>query len=249
MSAFDNGFDTLKRHYGFLENTGTRVIVVFRSLPADPTNALVVHLDALPDSWRDELLNCVNSQAGQSTVDLYTALQHRSFSDGSNVLNGLHTHQHLRKVPVSQVMMTPLTGQKVPLKLVNDSIDKKSIVEEVVAPKAEIEIDPVVLAKGLLAEAAELEKQALAKKQEAWTLDPTLKPNKTGPAPLTAEERAQSDIEIKAKRLERDRKNAEKAKVEKKEKALTDKINKKILRDATRTTPVELPDDLASAGE
>lgn len=234
----------IKKHYGYLENTGTRVIVVFRSLPAEPTNALVIPLDSLPDGWRDEVLNAVNSQAGQATVDLYTALQNRSFSEGTNVLTGLHTHGHLRKVPVSQVTMTPVTGQKVPLAMVNAACDKKldTYVEDVattaVPADAVKEIDPIVLAKALIVEATLLEETAEAKRNEAYSLAPELKPTR-GRTALPEDEKAKSLAAQKEKRLERDRANAAKAKVDKKEQALNDKVTKKILRDAARSETVD----------
>lgn len=249
----------MKKHYGYLENTGTRVVVVFRFLPADPTNALVVALDSLPDGWRDEVLNAVNSQAGQKTVDFYTALQNRNFSDGTNVLNGLHNYGLLKKVPVSQVMMTPITGQKVPLAMINASVsntldqyiaDEASKIETV-APVIEKEIDPVILANGLLAQADVLEKQAselvlqsTAKRNEAYALAPSLKPVlNAGRPPLNETEKAANLLDRKQKRLERDRANAAKAKVEKTEQALLEKINNKVVRDSKRTAPIEKKED------
>lgn len=234
----------IKKHYGYLENLGTRVIVVFRSLPAEPASALVIALDSLPDGWRDEVLNAVNSQAGQATVDLYTALQNRSFSEGTNVLTGLHTHGHLRKVPVSQVTMTPVTGQKVPLSMVNAACDKKldTYVDAAavvpVSTDAVKEIDPVVLAKALIVEAALLEETALAKRTEAYSLAPELKPGR-GRTALAEDEKAKSLAAGKEKRLERDRAAAAKAKVDKKEQAMNDRVNKKILRDAARSEAVD----------
>jgi len=239
----------IKKHYGFLENTGTRVIVIFRFLPAEPNNALIVSLDAMPDAWRDEVVNATNTQAGQTTVDLYTVLQHRSFSDGTNVLSGLHTHGLLRKVPVSQVIMTPITGQKVPLALINASVNNKvdEYIQETADAEAEaaglVAIDPEVLAKGLIAEATLLKEQADSKFAEAYALAPHLKP-KAGrpPKELDAETKAARRKEM---RLESDHKLVEKRKVEKVENAITEKVNKKILRDAERPAPIEVVEELS----
>ena len=234
----------LRKHYGYLNNTGTRIIVVFRELPTDPKHALVVSLDSLPDAWRDEVLNAVNSQAGQATVDFYTALQNRNFSDGSNALTGLHQRGYLKKVPIEQVTMTPLTGQKVPLSLINASINKTLdtyVADEVAATPAEIAvtIDPVVLAEGLLTEAKMLEVQAEAKRNEAYALAPSLKPGRGRPAQLDEDDKARIALERKEKRKARDQANVIKAKEEKKIQDAKDRLDKKILRDANKVSTVQ----------
>lgn len=232
--------DGMKRHFGFLTNTGTRIIVVFRALPADPKNALVVSLDSLPDSWRDEVINACNSQAGQATVDFYTALQNRTFSDGSNALTGLHQRGYLKKVPVDQVMMTPLTGQKVPLALINASIDKtmdQYVADQAAPTPAEVAvtIDPKVLAEGLLIEAKLLETQAEGKRTEAYSLCPELKPGRGRPQ-LDEEAKARVAAERREKRKIRDQELLAQSKIDKKAKAAQDRIDKKILRDAEKVT-------------
>ena len=232
----------MKRHYGYLDNTGTRIIVIFRALPAEPDNALVVSLDSLPDSWRDEVLNACNSQAGQNTVDFYTALQNRNFSDGSNALTGLHQRGYLKKVPVSNVTMTPLTGQKVPLKMINASIDKtmdKYVADEAPASPVEaaVAIDPKVLAEGLLLEAKLLEAQVEAKRTEAYSLCPELKPGRGRPQ-LDEDAKARVAAERKEKRKIRDQEILAQSKLDKKAQAAKDRLDKKILRDANKATPV-----------
>lgn len=231
----------LKKHYGYLDNTGTRIIVVFRALPADPKHALVVSLDSLPDAWRDEVINACNSQAGQQTVDFYTALQNRNFSDGSNALTGLHQRGYLKKVPVSQVMMTPLTGQKVPLALINASIDKTmdQYIADQTAPTVEeaaVTLDPKILAEGLLIEAKLLESQAEGKRAEAYTLCPELKPGRGRPQ-LDEEAKLRVAAERKEKRKIRDQELLAQSKIDKKAQAAKDRLDKKILRDAEKPAP------------
>jgi hypothetical protein len=247
----------LKKHFGYLDNTGTRILVVFRKIPNDEKSALVVSLDSLPDSWRDEIINAANSQAGQATVDFYTTLQNRNFPDGSNALNGLHQRGFLKKVPVAQVIMTPITGQKVPLGLINASIDKtmdqylaetkdkkdSNVVEENIPLSPEIQpIDPKVLATGLITEAELLEKSAEAKREEAYLLAPELRPGRGRPT-LSEEEKEKVLQERKEKRRLRDQRNAAAAKLEKKANALDLKVEQKMKRDANRKPPVETVSD------
>lgn len=242
--------DTLKKHFGFLKNTGARILVIFRSLPVEPKNALVVSLDSLPDAWRDEVINAANSQAGQSTVDFYTVLQNRNFSDGSNVLNGLHNRGYLKKTTTENVTMTPLTGQNVPLDLINASIDKtlpeyiaanspeakKSAEEKLEALKNSA---PLAKAQLLLDEADRLEFQAGNKRVEAYKLAPELNPGAGRPKTPDSEKERIREERLEKRRI-RERANRQEQKAEKSVSLLEDKILKKMERDAQRPDPIEL---------
>jgi len=48
--------ENLKKHSGQLANTGVRVAVVFRKLPNDETNCLIVETERLPDSYHDYVI-------------------------------------------------------------------------------------------------------------------------------------------------------------------------------------------------
>ena len=123
----------LKKHAGTLNNTGVRVAVVFRKLPNDDSNCLVVETERLPDSYHDYIIQCLNSKEALETNEFYEILNRRTFPDGLNCLTALHQRGFLRKVPVSNVTMFPLPGQPVPLELINATIDKK--VDEYMASK------------------------------------------------------------------------------------------------------------------
>ena len=43
------------RHVGRVDSTGSRIVVVFRQLPDEPENALIVYSDALSDRYHDDL--------------------------------------------------------------------------------------------------------------------------------------------------------------------------------------------------
>jgi len=157
-------------------------------------------------------------------------------------LTSLHQRGFLRKEPVSNVTMLPLPGQAVPLALINATIDKKvdeyvkkqNSKEESVSADVKAQQDPVAIAKGLIAQAELLEQDAAAKREEAYTLAPELKPGRGRPA--TPEELKEQKLEErKAKRRERDQRKAAEAKVEKKESALDAKVAAKLERDAART--------------
>jgi len=237
--------ENLKKHQGQLSNTGVRVAVVFRKIPTDPEYCLIVETERLPDSYHDYVIQTLNSKEASETNDFYEVLNRRTFPDGTNCLTSLHSRQFLRKEPISNVDMLPLPGQKVPLALINATIDKK--VDEYKAKqkgqtpvelppmpaKSETVADSAAIAKGLILQAEMLERDAAGKREEAYALSPELKPGRGRPA-LPEDVKAQKVEERKVKRKERDQKKAAEAKVEKKESALDAKVAAKLKRDEAR---------------
>ena len=229
----------LKKHAGQLLNTGVRVAVVFRKLPNDENNCLIVETERLPDSYHDYLIQCLNSKESVETNDFYEVLNRRTFPDGLNCLTALHQRGYLRKEPVTNITMLPLPGQAVPLALINATIDKKvdEYLAKQAAPVAPVVAapvgDPVAVARGLILQAELLEKDAAAKREEAYTLDPDSKPGRGRPA-LPDETKAVKLEEQKNKRRERDQRKAAEAKVEKKEAVIDAKVAAKLKRDAAR---------------
>ena len=241
--------ENLKKHSGQLSNTGVRVAVVFRKLPNDETNCLIVETERLPDSYHDYVIQCLNSKEAAETNDFYEILNRRTFPDGSNCLTSLHQRGFLRKEPVTNIVMLPLPGQAVPLALINATIDKKvdqyiaqqnaikNALEQVQAPAipttSVISDDPVAVAKGLILQAEMLEQDALAKREEAYTLAPDLKPGRGRPS-LPEDLKTEKAEERKIKRRERDQKKAAESKVAAKTADLDSKVAAKISRDQVR---------------
>jgi len=240
------GLENLKKHVGTLNNTGVRVAVVFRKLPNDESNCLIVETERIPDSYHDYMIQCANSKEAAETNEFYEVLNRRTFPDGQNCLTALHQRGFLRKEPVSNITMIPLPGHMVPLALINATIDKKvdeymakqagqQVVEPVVLPTmpAVPGMDTSAIAKGLLLQAELLEKDAAAKREEAYSLDPSSRPGKGRPA-LPVDVKAVKLEEQKVKRRERDRAKAAAAKVDKVDSAISTKVAAKLKRDAAR---------------
>ena len=233
--------ENLRKHIGTLGNTGVRIAVVFRKLPNDDTNCLVVETERLPDSYHDYIQQVLSSKEAKETNDFYEILDRRTFPDGLNCLTALHQRGFLRKEPVTNIKMLPLPGQEVPLALINATIDKK--VNEymtrqenaVVLPTVlgEVAADPAVIAKGLLVQADLLEKDAAAKREEAYALDPESRPGRGRP-PLPEDAKAIAAADRKIKRRERDRANAILNKAAKIESAIDTKVAAKLKRDAVK---------------
>lgn len=246
----------LKKHVGQLTNTGVRVAVVFRKLPNDVDSCLIVETERLPDSYHDTVLQCLNSREAFETNDFYEVLNRRTFPDGTNCLTSLHQRSFLRKEPVANVTMVPLPNQPVPLALINATIDKTldqykapvaptpvvdnrtnaeklAAAEALAAKMAGVTEDPVAKAKTLISQAEVLEKDAEAKREEAYALSPELRPGRGRP-PLPEDVMADKMEERKARRRERDRQKAEAKRTEKSEGAISSKVEAKLRRDEAR---------------
>lgn len=112
------------KHVGKMKNNSARVVVVYRTLPGEPYNALVVGTQGLGDSYHDTLMNLLQSDAGQQANELADILAVRKFPDGSVMLGYLHSNGHLKKVPTHTVMMTPNSQTQIQLDKLNEMIAK-----------------------------------------------------------------------------------------------------------------------------
>ena len=158
---------------------GKPCVVVFREVPNEPENCLIVLSNGLEDVKHDDLMNVVSSAEGQGAREISEVLARRQYTTGEQILNDLHFTKKLTKVPVSQVSLTPTPSQEVPLSEVNAEIRKMdsnirdvrepAVANEVAnadapimessadvaqaeAPVAEDQ-DPSEIAKGLIAQA------------------------------------------------------------------------------------------------
>lgn len=110
------------KHVGKMKNNSARVAVVYRTLPGEHLQALVVGTNGLPDSYHDTLMAIIESDSGQSANELADILAARRFPDGEVMLGWLHTRGHLKKVPTNLVLMTPNPQAQIPLNELNELI-------------------------------------------------------------------------------------------------------------------------------
>ena len=178
-------------------------VVVFREIPNERENCLVIMSDRLDEVKHDNLMNVVQSAEGQEAKEFSEVLNRRQFSSGENMLQQLHAEGKLAKVPVSMVSLTPTPNDSIALaevnaeikKLENDPVppvtDPAHLADDpaesnVSAPSvADSDVDSP--AQGLLLQAELMEQDAEAmlaeakeKKRQAFEMDPSLKP-KRGP--------------------------------------------------------------------
>ena len=99
-----------------------KCLVLFREVPGEPENALVVMSGELGTTQHDEVVKEVESLEAQNNNNLADVLNGRNFSDGRIMLRALHEDQLITKVPVSEVVMLPTTKDRVPLADLNTAI-------------------------------------------------------------------------------------------------------------------------------
>ena len=176
-------------------------VVVFRELPGEQDYCLIVQTDNLEGRQHDDLMSVVQSLEAQNANDISEVLFRRQFTDGSNMLNSLHYGKKLQKVPVGLVHLTPAPNQALPLEQVNAEIRKlkggytppvndashlndettRTVAKDDAVDSSDNSVAEI--AKNLLAQATLMEEDATAllkdaetKKQEAFRLDPSLRP-------------------------------------------------------------------------
>jgi hypothetical protein len=110
------------KHIGRMKNNSARVVVVYRTIPGDPMNALVVGTQGLVDFHHDSLMSILESDSGQQANELADILAVRKFPDGNNMLEYLHNNGHLKKVATNMVIVMPNTGTNIPLDELNKLI-------------------------------------------------------------------------------------------------------------------------------
>lgn len=101
-----------------------KVVVVFREVPNEMENCLVVYPDQLESRQHDELMSVVEGIEGQDSNNLADVLNRRQFSDGGNMLTTLHYAKRLNKVPTVNVDLTPVPNQRICLADVNAELHK-----------------------------------------------------------------------------------------------------------------------------
>ena len=110
------------KHIGRIKNNKRRAIVAYRTIPGDPYSALVVLTEALPADEHDSLIKLVESATGQQSDELADAMSRAWLADGRNMLAGFHHTGQLKKVPTSEIEMTPNNQTSILLSDLNEVI-------------------------------------------------------------------------------------------------------------------------------
>jgi len=186
-------------------HTGKKCVVVFREVPDEPHNCLIVDTDALPDWMHDDIMNAVESPGAQQSNDFYEYAERTVLTDGSNMLQALHSTGRLQKVATDQITLTPNNEVAVGLTEINNIVRENTgnkpvvapsteqvgmagkdtaptpVMESATAPSNNEGISDTDLAKQFLAQAKGYETEAKSLKAQAYELAPGLKPGPKKP--------------------------------------------------------------------
>jgi len=173
-------------------------VVVFRELPEEDDQALIVISDSLEGQFHDDIMSVVDSPEGQESNNVSEVFFRRRLTDGENMLEALHSRGKLTKVPTNMVKLTPAPNQSVDLTEVNAELKKietgsnPPLVTEAPAEnlsQGDVPTEEVAsenqIAQNLLSQASLLREDAKvllgdadSKEAEAYNLAPELKPKK-----------------------------------------------------------------------
>ena len=186
------------KHVGQIMSTQEKCIVIFREIPKEPENCLVVQTADLTEEDHNDLINEVESITAQQLNDLANHLHTRFFRDGSNMLQKLDADKKLIKIPCSKIMMTPTPTDNISLNELNEHLrtiadplkeqqTESKQVDTIVAgddikPSSVSEtddgiLDDLTLAKGFLSQADTMEAEAKNLREQAYDLVPKRKLN------------------------------------------------------------------------
>ena len=193
------------KHVGRVSTTGRKCLVVYRTLPGDAYNCLIVPTENLADEQHDALINLVSSPSGQGSYEFAEVLARSRFPDGSVMLANLHANGRLVKLPTDAIEMTPnpqirvklselnqiiaeqrgvsvqdlaLTDSQKEDKLKDGKVEVQELTKEVkdISPaKGEENLTSDERASKLRSEADRLYKEAAKLRKEAEELSPTVK--------------------------------------------------------------------------
>lgn len=107
------------KHIGKIKNTGTKVLVVFRTLPGESNMALVLPTATLPDAYHNEIMELVELEQSQQAFEFGEMMFVRHFPDGRPMLQAMQTDGRLQKVATDNVIMTPTHQTEIPLDQLN----------------------------------------------------------------------------------------------------------------------------------
>lgn len=125
------------KHVG--KHNNKKIVLLWRRVPNEDHMALVVYSETLPRMIHDELMHALESAIGQNAKDLSDVLFRTTMADGRNSLEVLHKEGFIKKVPTSQVLITPTAKSSVRLDELNDILDEMEKGEEAIKKMADID--------------------------------------------------------------------------------------------------------------
>jgi len=189
------------KHIGKIKNTGSKCLVVFRTLPGESNMALILPTATLPDSYHNSIMELVETDQAQDVFEFAEIMFVRYFPDGRPMLRALQSDNRLIKMPTDNIIMTPGPQSEIELSQLNTLIAEQrnctiddlcnfvkggpgsNLVNEKPAPVANVpqaaeKIDVLTdqdLAKNYRSQADAMYKEAARMRKEADSIDPPKK--------------------------------------------------------------------------
>ena len=113
------------KHVGQLaDESKAKVVIVYRTVPDEPNNCLVVGTKFLPDIYHDSLMKAVESVGGQAEKEFGVFMSRQRFPDGTNMLAVLHNDGFIKKFPTKQIIVTfgPTADGRIALNKLNEQV-------------------------------------------------------------------------------------------------------------------------------
>ena len=98
------------KHIGKLKDSNANVAIIFRTVPGEPDQALVIGPKFLDNNYHDAFMKALESNEGQNAFELGTHLAKSRFNDGVEILAYLHQNNFIKKVPTNNVIVTMGAG-------------------------------------------------------------------------------------------------------------------------------------------
>jgi hypothetical protein len=182
-----------------------KVAIVYKSLPGQEHMALVLYTESMGTAMHDSLMRVIESKEGQAENELSEILHRSLFNDGRQMLVTIHKEGMLKKAECKQIIVTPDAKNSVRLDELNKilteiesgqgaaqrlaDLDKNAGLVDPRERRVQEESNNVIedpgLAKNQLDQAIKMESESKSLleeskrlKEEAFQLDPSLRPPK-----------------------------------------------------------------------
>jgi hypothetical protein len=129
-----------------------KVAILFREVPGEEHMCLVVYPETLPTHIHNSIMSTIESAPGQAAATLAEVMQRNLLPDGRPQLSALHQEGMIKKVPASQVIVTPTPTSSVKLDEMNQIIREMETGESALKRLQELDastgiVDPTVKRK------------------------------------------------------------------------------------------------------
>jgi hypothetical protein len=125
------------KHVG--KHNNKKIVLLWRKVPGEDHMGLVLYSDTLPRMIHDEVMKQLESAIGQNAKEFSDVLFRTTMADGRNALEVLHREGFIKKVPTSQILVTPTSKSSVRLDELNKILDEMDKGEEAIKRLTELD--------------------------------------------------------------------------------------------------------------